>query len=159
MEYCGKCGTPILSGAKVADGVSYCCQRHLEQDTVRRDLMAAVPPDEVQRLATEYRNGCCPECGGAGPVDVYLAIDGGGIITRKRFLACKDCSDRKLRSAQRSTYMFGFLRLPTMISSPSVLSHNRAEMQRFDTGAVSPQLLAYAREELASELGAGSDNT
>jgi hypothetical protein len=71
MAACAACGGTILFGGK-RDGEHRYCNEECFQRGILLTIASQVPSDVVRQHMRHLHRGPCPQCQGAGPVDVHL---------------------------------------------------------------------------------------
>jgi hypothetical protein len=70
MAQCGYCGSTILMGG-VRAGDQKFCNAKCRQGAYVLSVTQSVPADVLDKKIEEVWRGNCPQCGGAGPVDIH----------------------------------------------------------------------------------------
>jgi hypothetical protein len=127
MAKCDYCGTTIIFGGERHGNLRFCGKRCV-QDGILLTVAKTVPVDVLEQRVNEVHHSACPNCGGAGPVDVHIShsVWSALIMTSWRSspqVCCRRCGNKeKLRDALLSLFVgwwgfpWGLIMTPVQIS-------------------------------------------
>lgn len=164
MPNCSACGTFILFGGSSFEGERFCNDRCLQayQDS-GAGLQQYIAPESIAQLATELHRADCPQCGGAGPVDVCEGHQVWSFLVATQWrsvskVCCRGCARKhQLYSAGLSAvagwwgFPWGLLMTPIQIGRNVI-----ALVSGPDASQPSPKLHGVACSMLAAQLAQNS---
>lgn len=150
MSKCAGCGATIVMG-----GVSEYDQRFCREACVDRWAQSAiVTDDDIAAVAQELFHGRCPDCNGAGPVEVHSSyrIVSFVVFVRRstiRDVCCGKCGARHALRGMLICGLLGWWSLPFgLLFTPAYLIANAIELFRRKPRAPSKLLLQFVRRRL-----------
>lgn len=156
MTPCASCGSTIVLGGKVVDGLRYCNARCAGHGWAVREAQR-VPIDEARQLAEQIHHGRCPRCNAASPVDVHTSyrVWSALVLTRWRSLShvsCRKCGYKDVGKSMLSSLLLGWWALPGILVTPLQLVRNLgALLQPGNAREPSARLVQHARMILAAQ--------
>jgi endogenous inhibitor of DNA gyrase (YacG/DUF329 family) len=155
MAKCGGCGSTILFGGITHQGQPFCDQRCVTMGQFL-EVRKAIPAEALQEATMKFRESKCPQCGGAGPLDVHPSYFVWSAIvftrsTSKSALSCRSCARKKQAMSALGSGVVGWWGIPFgLIMTPVQVIRNVFEMAS-PRGSRGPsrELIEFVRDELA----------
>lgn len=158
MAVCGYCGESFLFGGVTYKGRRFCNNECMERGALL-DIAEQLPPGQVDEFVRFVHAGACPQCGGAGPVEVHTAYRVWSIVLMTSWsnhprICCKKCATRTQLGATAFSLLFGWWGFPWgFIMTPVQIGRNIAGMlKRTEPGVPSAQFRKLMKLHLAAKI-------
>ncbi len=156
MASCAYCHATIILGGKRSGDLKFCNDQCLAAGEVLRSA-GNIPAEAVEAHARKLLQGLCPQCQGAGPVEVFTAyrIWSALLMTSWRnepHVCCRSCGTRhQLRSLLISVFL-GWWGIPwgVILTPVQIVRNILGLLQRPDMNQPSRALESCARIELGA---------
>jgi hypothetical protein len=126
---CDYCGATIRWGGKRQGTRMFCSTRCLESgDPLSRSVQ--VPRHIVQQAVRTVHQGCCPKCGGSGPVDVHISHRVWSVVFYTRWrsqprICCRPCGVKSQLTDAMFSLLFGWWGFPFgLVITPVQIGRN-----------------------------------
>lgn len=157
MASCAACGTTILFGG-VRDGESRFCNARCRTEGSLRVALERVPDALVSSRVWMIREGRCPECREASPVDLHWSyrVWSGLIVvmhSTRPHLCCRRCGRREQWRDAAFSFVLGWWSLWGLLWTPLQVYRNIRDIRRSEVPSeTSLQLELLVRAQLADDL-------
>jgi hypothetical protein len=157
MAACSACGTTILFGGRREGDLRFCNAKCDTNGVLVREA-SRIPRDVIQQRTAAIYHGRCPQCAGAGPVDVRTSyrIYSALVFTSWQNtpkIACRSCGVKSQLGSAAFSLFLGWWGIPWgLIMTPIQITRNIAGAlsRRADHGPT-PQLERTVSLVVASE--------
>jgi hypothetical protein len=163
MAKCSTCGTMILFGG-VKEGDLRFCNERCHASGFIATMAEEVPENLVREELTRLHQGACPECGGAGPVDLHTTHIIWSILVMSAWnstshLCCRRCGTKKKLGKALLSSVIGWWCFPwgPLLTPVQVTRNVYGIFNPPDPTKPSPELERLVRLQLAQALIAAAD--
>jgi hypothetical protein len=156
MASCATCGTSILFGGVKAGGFRFCGKKCAERSTFLATV-SSIPDDLVRDEASKVFASTCPQCGGAGPVDLRYHHRVHSLIYLTQWkshasLSCAACAKKKQIGSIFYCAGLGWWGFPFgLIVTPVQIGRNISEIAKGKRDQPSDALLRHVRLTIAQQ--------
>lgn len=158
MAKCDSCGKTILFGGEKQGNLRFCSDKCLHNGIIAasaQDLPASAVEDELRAL----HGSNCPQCGGAGPIDLhfYHQVWSALYLTSHKsapLLACLKCGRKKQVFSAFFSFFLGWWGFPWgLFYTPIQVFRNiKALLKPLDPSVASPELREMVKFNLAQQI-------
>jgi hypothetical protein len=162
MFNCFCCETLVLLGGVEDKGLRFCGKKCHRQTAPLLQAMDEVPASFLAEEIQSIHQGPCPECQGAGPVDMQTSHFIGSAIILTRWssspnLCCRKCALKSKLLSAAGSFVLGWWGVPWgILMTPVQVVRNLAGLFFLPSANPSPKLesqvrLVWAQKLLASQ--------
>lgn len=158
MARCAYCRSMVIVGG-VRDGEQRFCNDRCHQGGQLVALSERIDPEDVRAAVAEVRQGACPKCGGAGPVDVTTSHKVWSAVFITSWgshpqVCCRSCGRKQQLGHLVFSAVVGWWGFPWgLIMTPVQVGRNVAGLfKKYDPYQPSPEMEDVVRMMLASEV-------
>jgi hypothetical protein len=134
MASCAICGSFILAGGIVADGLRFCSDQCQQKHSFTA-VMQHIPMDVLAREVVAVHRGHCPKCKGKGPVDVHMGYTVWSAVhltcwKKVPHLCCRACGVKGQLSNAAFSFFLGWWGVLGIFITPLQVLRNFVSMAR-----------------------------
>lgn len=163
MAACAYCNTTILFGGTRRGDLRF-CNAKCEAQGALANVASQLPRPEVERYTARVHGGNCPNCGGAGPVDVHTSYRVWSALaltswSSRPVISCRRCGTKRQLGDALFSLLLGWWGFPWgVLMTPVQLGRNLlAVLHGPDPSQPSPALEKLLRLKLAAAVTSRRD--
>jgi DNA-directed RNA polymerase subunit RPC12/RpoP len=153
---CDYCSSTILFGGK-RDANGRFCNQTCQGRGALLAISREIPDSAVREQVWKIHQAPCPKCGGAGPVDVYVAHKVWSALLLTSWsstpqVSCRSCGRKSQLAGAGFSLVLGWWGFPWgLVVTPVQIGRNLVGMGRSAASTPSPQLEKIVRMMLAAQ--------